>query len=261
MSRNGMNHPETEPVVAEQLERAAIPVPRFYQTVMGNYVWESRGKLFHLQQFIPGSVYARHTAPAWLLWDSAELLGQIQCALSQLPALPDGMGVDWYKNYQAESVRDSYQHTETLAEQMGQPSLANDAHYRFTVLPLLDGLKFDFERLTCRNTHGDYHVGQLICDEEGIQAVIDLTSACVHPVIWELIRAYTFAAPECREGEINAGRLKEYVARYLKYAALTSYDLRRMPYFYFYQLLRGNYIQQFFDADATGKPFAWELAI
>lgn len=261
MRVNGMNHPDMEPVVAKTLALAAIPVPQFYPTRQGNYVWEWKEKLFHLQQFMPGQVYARHMAPTWLVGDSAELLGRIHCALSELPPLCDGMGIDWYRNYHSERTRHSYQQTEIIAEQMGQPSLAADARYRLTLLPLLEEFQFDFEQLTRRNTHGDYHAKQLICGETQIQAVIDLTTACVHPIIWELIRAYTFAAPECREGEIDIDNLKEFTQRYLRHGSLTQYDLRMMPYFYFYQLLRSNYIQQFFDADVSGKPLALELAI
>lgn len=261
MSINAMNHPKMEPVVAETLNSAAIPTPRFYQTIDRSYVWELKNKLFHVQQFIPGRVYARHTAPDWLMWDSAELLGQIHEALSQLPPLEDGMGIGWYMSYQSEQTRKSYQHTNDLAEQMGQPLLAADARYRLTLVPWLDQFKFDFERLTRRNTHGDYHAGQLICGEMHIEVVIDLTTACVHPIIWELIRAFTFADPECREGSINLERFKEFINLYLKHGYLTPYDLQMMPYFYFYQLLRSNYIQQYLDADASGKSLALELAI
>jgi len=261
MSVNAMNHPEMEPIVAETLANAAIPTPRFYQTIDGSQVWALKGKSFHVQQFIPGRVYARHTAPDWLLWDSAGLLGRIHRALSPLPLLVDGMGANWYQNHQSERTRQSYQQTHTLAEQMGQPLLAADARYRLTLVPLLDQFKFDFERLTRRNTHGDYHAGQLICGESQIRAVIDLTTACVHPIIWELIRAYAYAAPECCQGEINIARLKEFINLYLKHGYLSPYDLQMMPYFYFYQLIRSNYVQQYFDADASGQSLALELAI
>jgi hypothetical protein len=267
MSVNGMNHPEMEPLVTAQLAYDAIPVPRFYPVMSAqagpdiSFIWEWNGKLFHLQQFVPGQIYFRNQAPAWLLWDSAELLGRIQSSLSRLPRLDDGMGPAWLKGYQSEWMRQSYQCTAELAESKGQFSLAADARDRLGLLPLLDRFNFDFDRLTCRNTHGDYRVQQLICGEKDIRAVIDLTSACVHPVIWEVIRSYTFADPQCVDGEIHVLHLKEYIARYLKHATLSQYDLRSMPYFHFYQLLRSNYIQQFFDADASSQSLALDLAI
>ncbi len=260
MARNGMNRPEMEPVVVAQLAHDGIPTACFYKTVEGSYVWEWKGKAFHLQQFIPGQIYGRNMAPAWLLSDSAELLGRVHRSLSQLPPLDEGIGPAWYQGFHAEEAQRSYQRTESLAEEMGQPQMAVDARYRRAALPLLERLSFDFGRLTRRNTHGDYRVQQLICDQGHIRAVIDLTTACVHPAIWEVLRSYTFADPQCAEGEIHVEHLKEYIARYLVHGYLTAYDLRMMPAFYLYQLLRSNYIQQYLDADVSGQGPALGLA-
>jgi hypothetical protein len=158
-------------------------------------------------------------------------------------------------------VRRAYQTTQIRAEQQGEMALARDARYRLALMPFLEKFEVDFDRLTRCNTHGDYHVRQLICGETEIKAVIDLTTACVHPVIWELIRSYSFTDPQCQAGAIEITHLKEYIAHYLRYGYLSAYDLRMMPYLYFYQLLRSNYLQQYFEADASGKSLALDLAV
>lgn len=261
MRMNGMNHPEQEPQVAEQLARTGIPVPRYRQTTDGGYVWYRDEKAFHLQQFIPGQRYERNQAPGWLLGEMAEVLGQIHQSLGQLPRLCEGMGTAWYRMGDAGRLRGAYQHTQAIAEQQGETALAENAQYRFTLVPFVARFKLDFELLTCGNTHGDYHIRQLICGDTSIKAVIDLTTACVHPVIWEVIRSYAFADPQCQDGAIDVEHLKTYIAHYLRYGHLNAYDLRMMPFFYYYQLLRSNYIQQYFDADISGKALARDAAI
>ncbi len=261
MRINAMNHPELEPVVAQQLARDDIPVPGYLPTLEGVYVWYLREKAFHLQQFIAGQRYERNQAPDWLLRDSAELLGRIHVSLSHLPRLSDGMGLGWHKSLNTEKLREGYRHTQQMAEKQGEAALAKDAEFRLMQMPFLERFELDFARLTCRNTHGDFHLRQLICGENDIRAVIDLTTACVHPVIWEVLRSYAFADPRCKEGEIDVEHLKAYIAHYLKFGYLRAYDLRKLPHFYFYQLLRSNYIQQYLDADASGKALARDAAV
>jgi len=171
------------------------------------------------------------------------------------------MGTAWFQAFDMDWLKRSYQQTQVIAEEQGEPDLAADAAYRLALLPFLERFQFDFDRATCRNTHGDYHIRQLICRENAIRAVIDLTSACVHPIIWEVIRSCTFADPACKDGEIHVDHLKETISRYLKHGYLNPYDLSKMPGYYFYQLLRSNYIRQYINADPSGKVPAREVAV
>ena len=71
--------------------------------------------------------------------------------------------------------------------------------------------KFDLGKLTCCNTHGDYNINQIICGENKVNAVIDWTSACRHPVIWEITRSFYYADPGCVNEGLNEVKFRDYV--------------------------------------------------
>lgn len=47
--------------------------------------------------------------------------------------------------------------------------------------------------------------------------MIDWTTACVHPVIWEIMRSFVYGAPCCADGKIDPQLLERYIAAYCRY--------------------------------------------
>ena len=77
-----------------------------------------------------------------------------------------------------------------------------------------DNLDFrDMDKLTVMNTHGDYSVLQFIYKEEKINAIIDFVSACKMPIVWEIIRSYSYIDPLAKEGKIDINNLVKYVEK------------------------------------------------
>ena len=108
----------------------------------------------------------------------------------------------------------SYQKSLRIAESQNDAEIIADLRYRIDLMQRFPAYEFDLERLTCCATHGDYFISQIICGEEKINAVIDWTTACVHPVVWEIVRSYVYAAPSCKEGQIDMDKFLRYVAQY-----------------------------------------------
>lgn len=132
-----------------------------------------------------------------------------------------------------ENVQASYEQTLEFAVRKGDFSIRNELVYRIELLNVLSEISFDLNKFTRRNSHGDYLVSNIICGKNKINAVIDWTNACVHPVCWEVIRSYTYSEPTCKKGKIDIERLKKYVGEYLKVYKLSEYDLVMMPYLFF----------------------------
>ena len=109
------------------------------------------------------------------------------------------------------------------------------------------------DKFTYKNTHGDYFISQILCGEKAINAIIDFTSACVHPACWELIRSYSYADPKCIDGDIDYDNLKKYIRNYLKHNKLNNYDIKMMPYLYYYQLAVSDYFSQYYESDNSNK--------
>ena len=97
------------------------------------------------------------------------------------------------------------------------------------------------KNLTVKATHGDYNVLQFIYENGKIKAIIDFASAAKLPVVWEIIRSYSYLDKECQNGKINIPNLIDYIKEYLKYSELNEYDLKYMPFIYLTQLLNSTY--------------------
>ena len=260
IEKNFMNYPYNEFNVHGILESENIPVSKFYPTINGEFVLNHEDNTYHLQSFIKGEIYRPNTSPQWLLDESPIMLGRIQKAMDKIPKLPNGIGEEFFKNLTPQTARLSYLETLKLSEARNDINVINDINYRISILDVIKKVSFEVSKLTCKNTHGDYFISQLICGRNSISAVIDFTSACVHPICWEVIRSYSFADVKCAEGNIDIKNLKKYVDNFLKYGELSDYDLKIMPYLYFYQLVVSNYFNQYYLSNNLNKLLLLEYA-
>ncbi|MCK5738965.1 aminoglycoside phosphotransferase family protein, partial [bacterium] len=254
ITKNDMNFPQNEPMLLHELSKNGIPVARLIKTIDGEYVWnDEHGEVYHMQEYISGETIDLNKAPDWFMPQSANLLGKIHKTLESIPELPIGIGENFFKHMTPENAGRSYHRTLETAKTDGNNSVVDDLLYRIKLLPILNDMSFDLSKFTRKNTHGDYFISQFICGKAGINAVIDWTTACVHPVCWEIIRSYTYSDPFCKDGELNIENFKKYVEEYLKEFEFKEYDLVMMPYLYFYQLGVCDYFNQYYCSKTHNK--------
>lgn len=248
-SENEMNHPEAEPEVCAHLLKKGIPVCRFVENSQGNVISvDENGRRFHVQHFIEGAVYDYNHAPKWLMGESVQMLAKIHSALKDFPDLPVGIGADFFRCRTPQAALKGYQVTLQKAIASGDVQIAEEIRSNMRVLEHFPPYKFHMDQFTCTNTHGDFMITQLICGENRINGVIDWTTACVHPVVWEMIRSYVYASPLCVNGEINIADFTEYVRTYLEDGALNSYDLENMAQMFFYFTAVCDFYGQYYDS-------------
>lgn len=261
-SSSEINHVENEPAICEHLLQKGLPVCRFIKNKNGKYISkDERGRIFHLQHFIDGTVYELNGAPGWLLTDSAEMLGKIHCALRDYPNLPDGIGRNFFEYMTPANALRSYRCSIEKAKRNGLDSIVADLEYRIGLMERFPEMHFDISKLTCAATHGDFFISQLICSGNRIAAVIDWTTACVHPVVWEIVRSYVYASPKCKEGELDAAEFASYISAYISYSELNEYDLQNMIDLFFYQIAVCDYYAQYFSSDAANRDIYLHQAV
>lgn len=249
-----MNHPEQEPQLCSFLLECGLPVSRFIKARGGGWFgWDEQGRRCTLQMFLEGSTFPWNTADSELLWEQAELLGRIHAALRNYSGLPEGIGAGFFRNMTPERALLSYQRSLETAQRLGDSRSESELHFRLEYLKTCSGASFDLNALTCGATHGDYNISQLLCDGGHIRAVIDWTSACVHPLIWELVRSYVYAAPECADGVFDARRFQEYLLHYQRFAPLNNYDMECGKALYFYQIAVCDYYGQYYASQAANR--------
>lgn len=249
-----MNHPAAEPELCGFLRERGIPASEFIENRSGEYITRARdGRVCHMQRFVNGNVYDFNTTDDWLLRSSARMLGRIHEALKPHERLPVGIGADFFRYMTPENAISSYMRTLKIAREDGDEGIADDVVYRINMLERYTRAEFDLGKLTCVNTHGDYTVSQLICAESDIRAVIDWTTACVHPAVWEIMRSYMYAAKSCKEGAVDIDELCGYFKDYTEIAPLNEYDMRMAAPLYLYQIAVCDYYGQYYGSDAVNR--------
>lgn len=246
---DAINHPEQEATLCHYLREKGVPASEFLPNLQGALCcpWDS-ARLCHLQRFVEGQRFPMNTAPNWLMVESPLLLARIHQALTAYPALPEGIGAGFFTHMTPDVALQSYGRSLALAREHGEEDVAQALLLRIKAAEKIRGWHIDPTRLTCRSTHGDYTVNQILCMNDQVKAVIDWTSACVHPVVWELVRSYFYAAPECAQGGFTQARLDDQVAEYTSIVPLTAYDRDHLMDVYLYQLAVCDYYSQYLNA-------------
>ncbi len=251
---NEMNHPEAEPEICNFLYEKGIEVSVFLKNKWGHFVTPYDDKrVSHVQKYIDGKVFSMNEAPDWFMDQSPVLLGRIHKALYDYKELPVGIGKEFFQYMTPDNARQSYLASYEIAKQEGEIEILGDLETRLQIVEKVTDWKFDLEKLTYCNSHGDYTVNQMICGENKINAVIDWTCACMHPVIWEITRSFFYAEPACANGKFDERKFRNYVEGYCGVAQLTQYDRDNLLRLYYYQLAVCDYYSQYLHADIYKK--------
>jgi hypothetical protein len=108
---NGMNHPEYEAAILHELRENNIPVSEICFTNDRESILKANSNVYHLQKYTDGKIYGRNTAPQWLLYESARMLGKIQKAMEGLQPLPAGLSQSFFNYMTPERAQCNYEKT------------------------------------------------------------------------------------------------------------------------------------------------------
>ena len=82
---------------------------------------------------------------------------------------------------------------------------------------------------------------QFIYKDGKINAVIDFVSACKMPIVWEILRSYSYIDKDAKNGDFNINTMVDYVKKFNEYVKLNEFDIKYMSYLYLLQLLNSSY--------------------
>lgn len=244
MAPDCMNSPWNEPAVNCYLKENGFPVSSFINGRDGKPVREDGGMVYHLQTLEHGRALARNTASPSFMKHCAATLGRLHAALERYPSLPEGMDKTWCEGINSTEAEAFHRSSIPWAEREGSGNALDLLRWKIDNIRDLDAHGIDFSLLTRGNTHGDFHICQLLEKDGQISAVLDFTGAGRLPLCWEVIRSCCYADPACANGNIDLKNLKNYVSAYLSEHRLSRYDLEKMADFYYFQLLACNYFNQ-----------------
>lgn len=110
----------------------------------------------------------------------------------------------------------------TLRRELYNKRLLNrtaELAWRIGLMERFPAWRFDLNRLTCRNTHGDYFISQLLCEDASIDR--SLPARCVHV--------------------------------YCRYGTLNDYDLENLERLHLYQIAACDYYGQYYASAAANR--------
>ena len=231
-------------VVAEaellrHLKQDGIPVAEFVKTLYGDWCFEYEKKRIILQEFIVGDEYSRKNVPENLFLRTVAMLGKINASLENYKMKPrKDLSVSYCEEYDAGDVVKRLEKSlaRLNAADIGEKELgeiSTAVQYLQKVQPSIKKYGSLFKYLTHSSTHGDYHVDNLIYEEDEIVAIVDWTSSGYMPVGFNLmVLGLDFCMEDIGINSTDFSGFIKSLHEYTAYAPLTYYDYKLMPYAY-----------------------------
>lgn len=233
---------EKEVNIINFLAERNIKVPKYLKTNQNKYYIENENRIIILQEFVDGYTMDNNSVDDYKkIIESATILGKITKELMYYPELDGGGFID--KNLSAESLKNGISKMRALIEELNEDNpykerIKEELEEKIQISEeLLKSFDFNIvKKLTFTNAHGDYSIQQLIYNDTKGTTIIDFETAKKLPIVWEIMRSYSYIDKEAKDGILNINTLVEYFREFCKYVPLNDYDLTYAPYVYIIQL-------------------------
>lgn len=252
-SDRDVNTIEKEYKVITYLASKDLIVPEYILTKDNENHIIYKGKIIIIQKFIKGYILDNNTGNFEETMLSAKKLGELSKAL---------------EDYQLDDSSYIFPRKEDLEEDIGKlkklkdsinednpykEKIKEDLEYKIIVCEKLKNLNFDnFKKVSIKVCHGDYSVQQLIFTKDDV-AIIDFETIKNMPIVWEIIRSYSYIDKDAKFGEFNLDTFVKYVKKIMEYIDLSKEDLIYMPYIYILQLIGSSFGYKQYNNDYSKK--------
>ena len=211
-----------------------------------------------LQQFIDGYTIEKNTGNYEQMMESATILGELIRELIGYEGLEEeGIIERWFSK---KSIEIGIQKLEEEKKKVKEDNrykeqIITDLNDKISIAnAFINSFNFGIvRRLSIMNTHGDYSIQQLIYGNGKPATVIDFETAKMMPIVWEIIRSYSYVDEKAKGGKIDIDNLVQYFKEVSKYVRLNEYDLRFAPHIYLMQLIGSTFGYREYNKDYTQK--------
>lgn len=234
---------EKETNIINFLKERNINVPKYIKTVYDKFYIENEGRIIILQEFVDGYTMENNTVEDYKrIIESATLLGKVTKELREYPELSEENIIE--KQFSKENLQNKIVKMKKLKEELKNDNIyknkfEQDLDFKIKVSEELES-KFDFSiirKMTIINGHGDYSIQQLIYNDKKETTVIDFETAKKLPIVWEVMRSYSYIDKEAKDGNLNIKTLVAYFKEFSKFIKLNEYDLKYAAHIYLIQLI------------------------
>lgn len=247
---------EKEANIIEFLKNKNIKVPTYIKTKNNKNYTENAGRVIILQEYVDGYTIGDNEGDYDKVIESARILGKLVKELSNYLDLSDENIIE--KQFSRKSLEYGIIEFLELKKQIDlkdiyKNKIIEDLDEKIKMINEIEN-NFDFNimnKITMTNSHGDYCVEQFIYNEKTEPTLIDFEKAKKIPIVWEIMRSYSYIDKDVKNGELNINTLVEYFKEFNKYFKLNEYDLEYASYIYLIQLLRSPFGYKEYIKDTT----------
>lgn len=238
---------EKEITIINHLKKDGIKVPSYIKTINDTYYSLYKNKVIIIQKFIEGYTLDRNEGNYEQTIECAKVYGMIVKSLENLDILLplNDLSYLFSKEIFEKSIEKHQELLKVINDKDDEETLKikRDLEEKINMIKDIseENIFIDTKKLTIKNTHGDFNVLQFIYKNDHINSVIDFVSACRMPIVWELIRSYSYIDKNVKNGIFNLDIFTDYIKEFNKYVKLNEYDLKYMSYIYLIQLLSSTY--------------------
>lgn len=236
---------EKEITIINHLKKDGIKVPSYIKTINDTYYSLYKDKVIIIQKFIEGYTLDRNEGNYEQTIECAKVYGMIVKSLENLDILLPLNDLSFSKENLTKGIEKHQKLLELINDKDDEETLKikRDLEEKINMIKEIseENIFINTKKLTIKNTHGDFNVLQFIYKNDHINSVIDFVSACRMPIVWELIRSYSYIDKNVKNGIFNLDTFTDYIKEFNKYVKLNKYDLKYMSYIYLIQLLSSTY--------------------
>lgn len=236
---------EKEITIINHLKKDSIKVPSYIKTINDTYYSLYKNKVIIIQKFIEGYTLDINEGNYEQTIECAKVYGMIVESLENLDILLPLNDLSFSKENLTKGIEKHQKLLELINDKDAEETLKikRDLEEKINMIKNIskENIFIDTKKLTIKNTHGDFNILQFIYKNNHINSVIDFVSACRMPVVWELIRSYSYIDKDVKNGIFNLDTFNDYIKEFNKYVKLNEYDLKYMSYIYLIQLLSSTY--------------------
>ncbi len=240
------------------LRKRGINVPIYIKTTSNEFYIENEGRIIIVQEFVDGYTIDNNTGDYKQVIQCANILGRLTKELIDYPELSEENIIE--ENFSQDRVHFAIEKMEQLKINLKEGNIyknqiEEDIDYRIKILKEIEE-NFDFDiinKVTMLNSHGDFCSQQLIYNDKKEHTIIDFEKAKKLPIVWEVMRSYSYIDKETKNGEININILVDYFKEFTKYIKLNQYDLKYASYLYLLQLASSTYGYNEYNNDFAQK--------
>lgn len=232
--------------IIEFLKQRNINVPTYLETKSNDSYIENEGRIIIVQDFINGDIIENNTGNYKQTIECASILGKLVREMREYKDLQEDNIIKEY--FSKDRVHNGIEKMKKLKSELKidnkyKEQIIKDLNYKIKISEEIDN-NFDFDiinKLTILNSHGDFCSQQLIYNNKLEPTIIDFEKAQKLPVIWEIMRSFTYIDKQVKYGVINVDTLVDYFKEFNRYIKLNKYDLEYAPYVYLLQLISSTY--------------------